>query len=176
MGASWVPRINITRTVSVTPTVSTTPAYTAGDQIGGIMQIDGVVRQDTNSSPIGVSTGQCELAGITILDNSKQDSIMDIWFFKVSPTVTSTDNAAFAMTLANQNAQCIGQATLTTSNGSYSDAAAVSTGTWSNLNIPMQVDGTSATPTSVFAIAIARGTPTYATTTALQFKFSFYVD
>jgi hypothetical protein len=135
------------------------------------MTLTDVVRQDLNTGE-----GYCELAGITILDASKQDSIIDIWFFSTSPTVTSTDNAAFAMTSANQKLQCIGCVILTTSNGGYSDAAAVSTGEWDNLNKIMRLPYTATTPTTIYAIAVARGTPTYATTTALQFQFSFYVD
>lgn len=170
--ASWVPRINITRMVPVTPTVSNAVAYTAGDQLGGIMTIPDVIRIDSQAGGNGVPLGQCELAEVTILDADKQDSIMDIWFFNASPTVTSVDNGAFSMSDANQKLQCIGQVTLTTSNGSYSDAALNSTGTWTNINKVLQVSS----GTSVYAIAIARGTPTYTTTTALQFQFSFYVD
>lgn len=165
---SYVPRVNITKTVSVTPTISTSPAYTSGDQLGGIMTLTDVVRQDSN-----MSYGNTELRTVTILDGGKQDVAIDIWFFKVSPTVTSTDNAAFSMSDANQAAQCIGAVSVATS---YSDAALNSTSTTANLNLPMQIASSSSTPTSIYAIAIVRGTPTYTTTTDLQFQFSFYMD
>lgn len=178
MTISFVPRINFTKTVSVTPTISTS-AYTSGDQVGGIMTIPDVVRQDnvgalaaSNASSNG--SGVAELHSVTILDGDKQDSAMDIWFFKVSPTVTSTDNAAFAMTKANQFAQCIGAVSV---GATYSDAAAVSTSTdGGNIGKIMQVTGTSTTPNSIFAIAIIRAAATHTTTTSLQFQFSFYVD
>lgn len=166
---SPVSRLNITKTISVTPTISTSPAYTSGDQLGGIMTLTDCIRQDT-----GTGYGNCELHSVTILDGSKQDIAIDIWFFNVSPTITSTDNAAFAMTKANQFAQCIGAISVGTS---YSDAAAVSTSTdGKNLGICMQVAGSSTTNTSLYAIAIVRGTPTYGTTTSIQFQFSFYMD
>ncbi len=169
--ASWVPRINITKTVAVTPTISTSPAYTSGDQLGGIMTIPNVVRQDSNTG-----IGSCELRSVTILDADKQNAAIDIWFFKVSPTVTSADNGAFAMTAANQAAQCIGAISVGTS---YSGAAAVSTSSGAegrNIGLPMNIAFTATANTSVFAIAIVRGTPTYTTTTSLQFQFSFYID
>lgn len=176
---SWVPRINVTKTVSITPIIST-PAYAAGDQLGAIMELTNVIRQDRQSGGMSAASatgeGYSELAGITILDADKQDSIFDIWFFNTSPTVTSVDNGAFSMSDANQKLQCIGTVICTTSNGGYSDAALNSTGEWSNINKILRVPQTASVPTSVFAIAIARGTPTYTTTTALQFQFHFYVD
>lgn len=166
---SWVPRLNITKTVSVTPTVSTTPAYTSGDQVGGIMTLTDVVRQDSN-----MGYGNIELKSVTILDASLQSIAIDLWFFKVSPTVTSSDNVAFSMTDANQAAQCIGAISVGTS---YSASALNSTSTdGKNIGMCLQVPGSSATPTNLYAIAIVRGTPTFATTDALQFQFSFYVD
>lgn len=171
---SWVPRVNVTKSVSVTPTIST-PAYTAGDQLGGIMTISDVVRQDKQYAG-AAGEGYCELAGVTILDGSKQDAAIDIWFFNQSPTVTSADNAPFSMTDANQAAQCIGMVSLSTANGSYSDAALNSTGEWPNLNKILRIPASATTPTNVYAIAIVRGTPTYGTTTDLQFQFHFYVD
>lgn len=167
--ASWVPRINITRTIAVTPTISTSPAYTSGDQIGGIMTIANAVREDTNAL-LGVS----QLVDVTILDADKQNAAMDIWLFNTSPTVTSTDNAAFAMTAANQAAQCIGFVSV---GASYSGAAAVSCASTTNLGKIVQIPSTLTTPSSsLFAIAIVRATPTYTTTTSLQFQFSFYID
>lgn len=166
---SWVPRINITKTVIVTPTISISPAYTSGDQLGGIMTIPDVVRIDSNTG-----LGFCELAEVTILDGAKQSSALDIWFFKVSPTVTSVDNGAFAMTKANQALQSMGSIQLAAAN--YSAAAAVSQGSWPNLNKCMQTNSTASSPTSIYAIAVVRGTPTYAATTDLQFQFSFYID
>lgn len=166
---SSVTRLNITKTVSIVPTISTSPAYTSGDQLGGIMILTDVVRVDTNTG-----YAQAELHSVTILDGSKQDAAVDVWFFNQSPTVTSTDNGAFAMTAANLAAQCIGAISI---GSSYSDAAAVSVSAdGKNIGLNLQSLNTGTAPTNLYAIAIARGTPTYTSTTALRFLFSFYVD
>lgn len=163
----WVPRINATKVVSVTPTISTS-AYTSGDQIGGIMDLSDCIRQDSNGT-FGVS----ELVGVTILDKDKQSVAMDIWLFNVSPTVTSTDNAAFAMTAANLVLQCVGYVSVGVA---YSAAAAVSVSSTVNLNKVVQVSNTVASPSHLFAIVVVRAAPTYTTTTSLQFKFEFFMD
>lgn len=159
----WVKRINASKVVSVTPTISTS-AYATGDQIGGIMTLTDAVRFDSNESK-----GFSELVSVTILDSSKQNADIDVWFFKTSPTVTSVDNGAFAMTAANMAAQCIG---VVSAGVAYSDAAAVSVSSTCNLNLPLQV----ASGSNIYAIAVVRGTPTYATTSALQFQFGIFLD
>lgn len=163
----WVPRINATKVISVTPTISTS-AYTSGDQIGGIMTLTDCVRQDSNGG-FGIS----ELVGVTVLDNDKQDANIDIWLFNVSPTVTSVDNGAFAMSAANLVLQCIGVVAVGVT---YSNAAAVSVSSTVNLNKVLRVANTAPLPTTIFAIGIVRGTPTYTTTTSLQFQFEFFLD
>lgn len=166
---SWVPRINATKVVTVTPTISTS-AYTSGDQIGGIMTITDVIRQDSNGR-----FGTSELVEVTILDGSKQDVAIDVWLFNKSPTVTSVDNGAFAMTYANMQDQSLGVVQLGAS-GTYSDASATSICSTANLNIPVQVAFTASSPTNIYAIAVVRGAPTYASTTSLTFLFKFFLD
>lgn len=169
MTTSWVPRINITKTVSVTPTITASSAYSAGLQLGGIMTLADVVRQDS-----GTGVSSCELHSVTILDGAKQDAAIDIWFFNQSPTVTSVDHGAFAMTKSNLQSQAIGAISIGTT---YSDAAAVSQSTDGvNLGKIFTIANTAASPTNVYAIAICRGTPTYTTTSDLKFLFSFYID
>lgn len=167
-GADFVTRITITKEVAVTPTISTS-AYTSSDQIGGIMTIPNVVRQNSNTG-----YGSCELRSVTILDADVQSAAIDIWFFSISPTVTSTDNAPFSMSDANQAAQCIGAISVGTS---YSASLLNSTSTdGKNIGLPINIPIANAANTNVFAIAVVRGTPTYTTTTSLQFQFSFYID
>lgn len=165
---SWVPRINITKTVAVVPVISTS-AYASGDQIGGIMTLTDVVRQVR-----GDNYGQAELHAVTILDGALQSAAIDVWFFNQSPTVTSVDNGAFSMSDANLAAQCIGAISIGTA---YSASALNSVSTDGiNLSKNMQVDLSSATPTNLYAIAIIRAIKTYAATNDLKFLFSFYVD
>lgn len=159
-----------TRTINVTPTISTSPAYASGDQIGGIMTLTDMIRQN---SVLGYGTS--ELVEITILDASKQNAAMSVYFFNKSPTVTSVDNGAFAMTYANMQSSLLGVATIGAS-GTYSDLSATSACTTANLNIPLKVLSSESNPTNLYAIAVSRGTPTYTTTTALTFIFKFFVD
>jgi hypothetical protein len=170
---AWVPRINASKTIIVTPTISTS-IYASGDQLGGIMTLTDAVRQDTN-----VEFGFSELVEVTILDASIQNAAMDIWLFNQSPTVTSTDNQPFSMSDANQALQCIGWVSVGAT-ASYSASALNSVSTTANLNKPCQVislkTAPKANPTNLYAIAVVRGTPTYGSTTALQFQFSFFID
>lgn len=166
---SWVPRINITKTIAVVPTISTTPAYTSGDQIGGIMTLTDCVRIDTNTG-----YGNCELRSIVILDGGLQSAAIDVFFFNQSPTVTSSDNTAFSLSDANLAAQCIGVVSVGTT---YSASALNSVSSdGRNLGLQLQVPSTATTPTTLYAIGVVRGTPTYTTTTDLKFLFSFYMD
>lgn len=179
---SWVPRINASKTISVTPVISTS-IYASGDQIGGIMTLTDVIRNQSIPNTVSGSDlgwGWSEICEVTVLDSDKQDVAFDIWLFNQSPTVTSTDNAAFAMTAANMKLQCIGVIKGIGANSSgdsnYSDAAAVSTSSNPNINKPVQVPFSATNKTNIYAIAVVRGTPTYTTTSSLQFQFSFYMD
>lgn len=164
---SWVPRINITKTISVTPTISTS-IYASGDQIGGIMTLTDAIRQEANTAQ-----GNCEIVSVTILDKDKQNVAMDIWFFNTSPTLISTDNAVFDMTDANQFAQCIGYCAV---GATYSSGNSNSVSSTVSINLPLQVASTQSSPTNIYAVAIVRGTPTYTTTSSLQFQFGLFVD
>lgn len=168
MAITPTPRINASIVVMATPVITANSAYAAGNQLGGIMKLTDVVRQDGN-----LHLGFSELVEVTILDNNKQDAAIDIWLFNQSPTVTSSDHSAFAMTAANLQAQCIGVVSVGTA---YSDASVVSVSSTANLNKPVQVPRTVAFPTSIYAIAIIRAAATYTTTSALQFQFSFFMD
>ena len=173
---SWAPRVNITKQVAVTPTISTS-AYVSGYQLGGIMTLAGVVRQDSNT--VGVS--QAELHSVTILDQSGQNAAIDIQFFSVSPTLTNAgDHTAYSISGANLVALTgnipAGQAAISVGT-TYSSSAAASISTDGiNLSKNIVVPFTSATPNSIYAVAVVRGTPTYTSTTALTFIFNFYVD
>lgn len=181
MTLSWVPRLTNTAIVAVTPTISSSPAYTSGDQLGGIQTVainSSLLRMDSNSNvQTGgrVSMGTATLTEVTILDQALQSAAMDIWFFAASPTVTSVDNGAFALTDANLIAATNGlPITLgyVSVGAAYSAAAASSISTTCNLNFT--VGSTTASP--IYAIAVVRGTPTYASTTDLVFEYKFIID
>lgn len=160
---SWVPRITIEQNIQVTPTISAS-AYTSGFQLGSIMTLANAVRFESNTS-----IGTAFLSEITILDKDSQNAAIDIFFFNTSPTLVSTDHAAFDITDANLVAQCIGVVSVGTS---YSASASNSVSSVSNLNKAIYTTVGS----NIYAVAVVRATPTYTTTTSLQFQFNFLVD
>lgn len=167
---SWVPRINITRILSVTPTITSGSAYVSGYQLGGIMSIPLAVREEFNSLQ-----GQSQLVDITVLDNSSQNSAIDFFLFSSLPTLASSDHSAFDITDANLVATCIGVVSILGT--TYSGTASNSVSSTTNLGKIIQVPSTKATPaTTLYVVAVARGTPTYTSTTALQFQFGLYID
>lgn len=163
----WVPRLNATKVVSVTPTISAA-SYSSGNQIGGIMQLSDVIRQESNAG-----FGTSELVGVTILDKAAQSIAIDLFLFNVSPILVSTNNTAFDLTDANLALQCIGIVSVGTA---YSASSSNSASSTQNLNKVVQIAGTSSAPTSVFAVAVARAAATYTSTSDLVFQFEFFMD
>lgn len=172
----WVPRINASKVISVTPTI-TAAAYTFGQQIGGIMTLQNALRQDSQSG-----FGVAELVGVTILDSSQQSAAINIFLFNQSPTLTSTDRTTFAMSSANLASQCIGVVSVGTT---YVNSSAQSISSTQNLNKLLMVSsdpnaqsivGPATIRSNLYAVAVSGGTPTYATTTALQFQFELFLD
>lgn len=164
---SPVPRITIEAFPSVTPVIST-PAYTANDQVGGIQELTNIIRQDAT-----MGLGSAILTSVTILDKDSQNAAFNLWFFKISPTLASSDNAAMNLTDANLLLSFIGVVSVGTT---YAAGAVNSVSTTSNLNLPVFAPGTATTPTSIYVVAQTTGTPTYASTSSLVFQYSFLVD
>lgn len=177
MTVQWVPRLTIQSPVEVTPTISTS-AYTAGDQVGGVMTLTNVVRNDPNTSvsgdrgtptTSGAGLGTATLTEITVLDKAGQNAAFEVWFFKSSPTITSVDNGAFNLTDANSFAACIGHVNV---GATYSTSSSNSVSTTSNLNKSIFA----ASGSTIYAVAKTTGTPTYGSTSDLKFIFNFLVD
>lgn len=166
--APWVTRINISKTVSVTPVI-TASSYTSGFQLGGVMTLTDVIRQDSQAGGQGVSLGFAELVEVTVLDKAAQSVAIDIFLFNTSPTLVSSDHAAFNITDANLVASCIGVVSVGTA---YSASSSNSVSSTANLNKPVQASS----GTNIYAVAVVRGAPTYVSTSDLQFQFSFFID
>lgn len=165
---SWVPRITVQTRHVISPTI-TAGAYTANFQVGGVMTLTNVVRQDS-----GLGYGTVMLNGVKITDYGKQSAAFDIWFFQNSPTMTSIDHQAFDISDVNLAAALyLGHVSV---GSAYSTSSSNSVSTDSNLNVEMHVNSTSTTPSTIYAVAKTTGTPTYASTSDLTFKFSFFVD
>lgn len=150
--------------IAVTPTI-TAGAYTTGQQLGGVQTL-------TNVS-VDSRTG-ANLSDVFIVDASKQSLPMDILIFGESPTLTSVDNGAFALSAANA-AKAI--AIVTVVAGDWKTSSAQAFANVANLGrvvIPAAsgvVTGTS--PKTLYAVAVARGSATFTATTALKFIYKF---
>lgn len=169
--------IGIDKTVMVTPTVSTSPAYTAGDQVGGIQELNNVFpdfqRAVNNVSVSGWSKypGHVILQSLTVTDLSEQSPNFNLFFFNELPTVASSDNAALSI-LDTQIDKCIGHYNFATT---YGDAGGFTVGTLANINL-MLPQQPSFDNSNLYVVVQTTSTPTFTSTSALTFRYSFFVD
>lgn len=151
------PRLKVVR-IAVTPTISSSPAYTAKDAIGGLMTFSNAVR---------ASGGTCMIQSLQVVDkdNTPQDAIIDLVLFDRTLTAP-TDNAIFAPTDA-EAATCVGIIPITI----WSDFSVNSIAFVNNIGLEVVLNGT-----DLFAVAVARSTPTYSGTTDLVFTLTIAQD
>lgn len=149
-----------TNFIEVVPTISTS-AYASGDQIGGLMTLTGAV--------LG-SGRNAILQSIVVSDSSKQNAAIDILFFSASVSVAG-DNSAAAISGADMAAYYLGHVSIAAAQ--YTSLSATSGATDKNTGLALQ---TPANSRAIYALAVARGTPTYASTSALKFKFFIAQD
>lgn len=149
--------------VTVTPTISTS-AYADGDHLGSLMAIDTFRNWSVFM-----------LDDIEVIDLAQQSAEIDIFFWAATPTFTSSDNAAFALSDA-QITNCIGVVTIPAA--SYADTAAQSVATVDVKKVLLSEDAPSSDSDvfTIYAQAVSRGTPTYADTDELIFKFGLRLD
>ena len=159
--ASDQPAIEVGRKLfQVTPTVtvSTSPAYTVGDSIGGKITLTNAIR---------TALGLVRLDSIMILDRSNQKPQMDILIFETDPSATSSaDNAAFAFG-TDDDLKLVARIRVATADYETVDSKALAT--IRNIGAILKC----ASGTDLYAYLVAVGTPTFATTTALQVRFGF---
>jgi hypothetical protein len=150
-----------TTTILQIPTISTSPAYTAGDNVGAKITLASAVR---------VSGGTGIIQSITLSDKGKQSAATDVIFFSANPTnTTATDNTA----------QTIHDTDLLTIIGVVSIVAAdwfafVDNSVASKLGLGLAFKAVGST--SIYAILVTRGTPTYTATTDLQLGVTILQD
>lgn len=152
------------KVITVTPTVSTSPAYTSGDQVGGIQ---------TLTLPDGPDSRLATLLSLSVVDKGKQSAAMTVYFFTQLPTVASSDNAAFDLTDANMLYYAFHVNIAATDYATSSSNAVASLGMASVSKCAL-VSGSA--PTALYAVVQTTGTPTYASTTDLQFTYTFGFD
>lgn len=139
-----------------TPTINTA-IYAAGDELGTLMTITGAAR---------FTGGGGLVRSITVLDKTQaQRSAIDILFFAATVTVAGNNNPFLPSD--TDMLQFLGLVAVAT--GDYNTAWA---GTPTNsaatklVEIPYVVTGT-----SLFALAVSRGTPTYTSATDIVISY-----
>lgn len=144
--------------VAVTPTISSGVAYTSGDAVGGKMVFSKATDQKRTAL----------LASVVILDKAKQNSSLDLVCYSGDFTATA-DNAAYAVSDADNTKAVVA---VSIPNTSYIDIGG------SSLAIISGVSELFATTedNSLRCQLIARGTPTYTSTSDIQVTLTFLQD
>lgn len=146
--------------ISATPTISNASIYAAKDAVGGIM---------TFASAARASGGTGVLRGVTVIDKGQQIThALDLLLFDQTVAGTVTDNAAFDPDDA------------TLANLVYAGSIVATTG-WKDFNDNAVAQVSCEVPyvcaaTSLFGVLVARGTPTYTSTTDLTVVLSCDLD
>jgi hypothetical protein len=148
-----------------TPTI-TAGAYTAADALGDEMVIDLGIGGAVPSHSAFV------IQSISIVDYAKQSAETDILFFDDAVT-PAADNAAADFTDAQLAANFLGKVNI--ASGDYAALNDNSVATITNVGLQLK-PATGGTDRKIYAYAVTRGTPTYASTSDLVFKFDFAAD
>lgn len=148
--------------VSATPTVTASSAYSSGNCVGTSQTLTNACR---------TSGGAVTLAGIVITDKANQKAALTILILDAAPGGTYTDKSS--PTLATDLGKVVAHVTVAASDyvtvGSDSKAVA----SLANLN---RVCINNESGRNLYAVVLATGTPTYASTSDLTFKYKFYQD
>lgn len=155
-GAAYVdPRPKVTR-IQVSQTTTAT-AYEAKDAIGGLMTFANAAR---------VSGGSIRIEGATLVDEDSQDAAIDLVLFRASVTAP-TDEAAFNPSDA-ELLDCVGVVSFEAADYSQFNANSVA-------HVDTAVTATLA-GTSLYGVLVARGTPTYASTSSIHCTLTMVQD
>jgi hypothetical protein len=150
--------------LEITPTVSASSAYTAEDQVGGIQTLDAACQSQGSGAT---------LVSLVVTDKGKQNAALSVFFFDELPTVASVDNGAITITDAEMADKCIGVVSLAAA--SYVEVAGNSVVTAPASSTGLYLKSRDANG-KLYAVVKTTGTPTYASTSDLVFKYSFIQD
>jgi hypothetical protein len=143
--------------VEVTPVLDTS-AYASGDQQGSLMTLTGAVPAQGEGAV---------LRAVSVVDKAKQSAAFKIVLFDASPTVASADNAAADVSDAEMADKCIGAVSVAAADYVALNANSVATVT---TTLPVKAVGGS----SLYALMVAAGSPTYAANSlVLRFHFTW---
>src|SRR5436190_18178347 len=144
------------RSIAVIPALDTV-AYASGDRVGTVMDFAGL--SDTPGDAVAI-------IALRIVDLAVQKAALNLWLFRVSPTIASADNAALDITDANLTAVVpVGFISIAATD--YVDTASNAVGL-KMLPQPGLVAHTGATAGAVgatghlYGLLESAGTPTYA--------------
>jgi hypothetical protein len=149
--------------VEVTPTI-TAGAYSAEDQVGGIQTLSGAT--------LGEDCGATVIS-VVVTDKAKQSAALSMFFFDELPTVASADNDAINISDAEMADKCIG--VISVAAASYVNVADNSVVTAPASSTGLYVKSRDADG-KIYVVVKTTGTPTYASTGDLVFKYSFLQD
>lgn len=151
----------VTQRISVTQTVTASSAYSAGNCVGGLMTLSPMVRR---------AGGSGILNSVTLRDKAGQAGTYDIFLFDATPSATTTtDKTAVAVNTADL-AKIVGVITLAAVK--LGAASTMGVTTLASINMSFKVNS----GTDLFAILVARGTPTYASTADVTLDFFVIPD
>ena len=144
--------------IQITPLINTV-AYSVGDTIGGLMTISNAY------DGIGAAA---VLQSITVFDKANQSAAIDFLFFNASGTVPSNNNA-FTWNSADY-VKFLGRARVAAADYITLNGRAIAS--VYPIGLVLQGNATHA----LYVVAVAQGTPTYATTSDLIFSFGLLRD
>lgn len=115
--------------------------------------------------------GTCTIRSVTVIDKAIQSAAIDLLFFNSSPTVTSANNDALAITDAEMVSKFLGRVSIPAA--SYVAQAGASDCTVCNIGLICKgVAGSR----SLYVIPVSRGTPTYSAASDLVIKIGIDQD
>lgn len=150
---------NLILTVTAAPVVSTAGAYSAGHDIGGLLTFTGA---------IFASNGLAKLKAVRITDTSKQSANVDLLLFSANPTgSTFTARSATAIVAADlpKIVTCIN---ITTHSAFSATGLSYARDLDTKIFSATPASGVGQMTFTLYGALIARATPTYAATSALN--------
>jgi hypothetical protein len=147
-----------TAVIKTAPTI-TASVYSAGNSVGGKQTLSNAVR----------TAGTGILESLTLLDRANQKAAMTVYIFDADPTnATLADHGAFVF--STDDLKVIAQISIAA--GDYVTTNSKAIAVESGLSIALKT----ASGTTLYAVAVTSGTPTYASTSDLQFVYGILQD
>ncbi len=151
LGRLWSRGVGHGTLFKVNPTVDTS-AYGANDIVGGVQTI---------ASFAQVTGGSAVLNSLAIFDAGNQKAAMQILFFDATPSGGTYADQGAVTWAAGDAAKFIGKVEVLTAD--FTSFGTQGVAVYRNLNMPLSVAAT-----SLFALIITTGTPTYTAATNLH--------